>query len=108
MLSWTFYHLAAQPDIQLKLQDELNRVFGHETEAASQVTADPTILSQLTYTNAVLKETLRMYPPAAAVRKPPRDYTVCYKEQTYAHGPPLFFLINHYAMHRHPGGSRPQ
>jgi cytochrome P450 len=55
-ISWAWYLLAQHPDIAAKLYTELDRVLGGRP---------PTIhdLPQLPYTDMVIKEVLRLYPP---------------------------------------------
>ena len=56
-LTWAFYLLSQYPDTMTRLHDELDQVLGDRT---------PTLpdLQHLEYTNMVVKETLRLYPPA--------------------------------------------
>jgi cytochrome P450 len=59
-LSWTFHLLSQHPAAEERLHAELRRVLGDR---------DPTFedLPRLEYTTRVVKETLRMYPPAWAM-----------------------------------------
>jgi cytochrome P450 len=59
-LSWTWRLLALYPDVEKKLHAELD-----EWLVGSAPTIDD--LPQLTYTDAVLKESMRLYPPAWAI-----------------------------------------
>ena len=102
--SWTFYHLATQPSIMNQLREEHDRILGMDVEdAAHKITAEPDLLNQLVYTNAVMKETLRLFPPASSIRMPEPSYTVRYKDKSYPQIAGAFWWINHFAMHRHPG-----
>jgi cytochrome P450 len=56
-LTWTLYLLSQHPDILQKLQQEVDTVLGNR-----RATLDD--LKQLTYTNMVVKESMRFYPPA--------------------------------------------
>ena len=56
-LSWAWYLLAMHPKEQAKLHDEVDRVLRDRPPSAADV-------GQLTYTNNVVRETLRLYPPA--------------------------------------------
>jgi cytochrome P450 len=56
-LSWTWYLLASDRQVEQTLHEELDRVIGTRTP-------EPGDLSRLPYTDAVLQESLRLYPPA--------------------------------------------
>ena len=91
-MAWTWYLLASHPDHARRVYDEVDAI-----EAADIETDD--ILKKLTYTQLVLRESMRLYPPAyllgrEAVRDTelggiaiPRGSTV---------------LISQWVMHRHP------
>ncbi len=61
-LSWTWHLLAENPQVEHKLHDELDRVLRGRT---------PTIadLPLLKYSEAAVKESMRLYPPAWAVAR---------------------------------------
>jgi cytochrome P450 len=56
-LTWTFYLLAAHPSVREKLLDELRSVLGNRPPTLED-------MSKLTYTDWVLNESMRLYPPA--------------------------------------------
>jgi cytochrome P450 len=56
-LSWTWHLLAQHPEIEQKLHSELNRVLCGRAPAFSDLPALP-------YTDSVIKESMRLYPPA--------------------------------------------
>eukprot|EP00928_Gymnodinium_smaydae_P058217 TRINITY_DN41438_c0_g1_i1.p1 TRINITY_DN41438_c0_g1~~TRINITY_DN41438_c0_g1_i1.p1 ORF type:complete len:552 (-),score=98.61 TRINITY_DN41438_c0_g1_i1:37-1692(-) len=95
-LSWMFFILATHPDIQKKLQEEIDSKFDAETL--------PTIQSlsakELPYLNGVLYETLRLYPPV------PSDGKTCMEEDVLPDGTVipektrLAFMV--YSMGRDP------
>src|SRR3954470_3497279 len=62
LLSCTLYALLKHPDILKKAYDEVDRVFGPDANAK------PTYqqVTQLTYITQILKEALRLWPPAPA------------------------------------------
>jgi enediyne biosynthesis protein E7 len=62
-LGWAFYSIAQNPEIERRLQDEVDRVLGDDLPTAET-------LEQLTYTDMVVRETLRLYPSFAMI---PRD-----------------------------------
>ncbi|MGH9544182.1 MAG: cytochrome P450 [Terriglobales bacterium] len=56
-LSWTWYLLSQHPDAEQKLRQELNQVLGGRAP-------QPEDLARLTFTDRVVKESMRLYPPA--------------------------------------------
>src|SRR2546423_431591 len=73
-ISWAYYFLSQSPSSLLLLRQELDTVFGSEStpgEVASKLMSDPKIHNRLDYTLAVIKESLRLEPPAAPAREIP-------------------------------------
>ena len=67
-LSWAWHLLAESPAAARELQDELDRVLGARTPTVSD-------LPSLPYTEGVIKESMRLYPPAWALgRTAARDF----------------------------------
>ena len=58
-LSYTWYLLAQHPDVQARLEEELDAVLGDRPPALED-------LPKLTYTDRIIKEALRFYPPVWA------------------------------------------
>jgi cytochrome P450 len=56
-LTWAFLLLDRNPDARLRLEAELAAVLGAESPS-------PDVVSALPYTQAIVNETLRLYPPA--------------------------------------------
>ena len=66
-LSWTWYLLAQNPEVEQKLCAELRHVLNGRSPG-------PGDLSELRYTELVVKESMRLYPPVwALVRNPIKD-----------------------------------
>ena len=61
-LCWALYLLSRQPEAERKLHDELHRVLGSRLPLISD-------LPLLVYTENVIKETMRLYPPAWSVAR---------------------------------------
>ena len=61
-LSWTLYLLAGNPQVEEKLVAELNGVLARRPPEAGDLTLMP-------YLAAVVKESLRLYPPAFAIAR---------------------------------------
>jgi cytochrome P450 len=65
-LSWTWYLLSQNPDCEIKFHSELDAVLGGRLPAFEDV-------SQLRYTENVMAESLRLYPPAWAMGRSARN-----------------------------------
>ena len=59
-LSWTWYLLAQHPEVDARLADELGTVLGSRAPTAAD-------LPRLKYTEMVVTESMRLYPPAYAM-----------------------------------------
>ncbi|MBA3440276.1 MAG: cytochrome P450 [Pyrinomonadaceae bacterium] len=59
-LTWTWYLLSAHPEAEIKLHEELDRVLGGKPPSDEDI-------PQLRYTEMILSEAMRLYPPAWTV-----------------------------------------
>ena len=91
-LTWAWYLLAKHPQVETRLQAELATVLGGRSPAAADV-------SRLAFTNAVVAEVLRLYPPIWALsREATRDTTVA----DYVVRKGTIVMLAPWTMHRHP------
>lgn len=91
-LAWTFAHLSQNPEAAAPLYDEVDRVFGNGTFTLE---AYPL----LTYADQVIKESMRLSPPAwVESRMAVEDDELC----GYRIPAGSFVFMSQYAMHRHP------
>lgn len=92
-LSITFYYLSKHSDIQEKIYQEVREVVGSDPEFTLEK------LKQMSYTEAVFREALRLYPPVWALSRE-------VKKKTYLNDllvkPGNMVLINIRGLHRHP------
>ncbi|CAF1307424.1 unnamed protein product [Rotaria sp. Silwood1] len=95
LMTWTLYNLANNPDICRRLEAEVDSVLDNTEEIT------PSTLSLLTYTEAVLKETLRLHQPVPAiVRTAVKDNTLVASDGKEIHikkGTGIF--LNFYLLH---------
>jgi Cytochrome P450 len=68
-ISMIFYFLSKNPSVRKRATEELNSVFSPSLEMATQkIKDDPYILNKIPYCTGIMKETLRLFPPANTVR----------------------------------------
>jgi cytochrome P450 len=90
-LTWALYLLSQHPEVEARLQAELDSVLGERLPTMSDLRA-------LSYTDQVIKEAMRLYPPAWLVtRLAIEDVTV--GAYTISKG---IVIMSQYVMHHHP------
>ncbi|KAI1342194.1 cytochrome P450 52A11 [Xylariaceae sp. FL0016] len=77
LMQWAFYELHKSPGALKALKSELDEVFGPDPSPSSVINQllghnNGELMSRLTYTDAIIKETLRLYPPGTTARLAPR------------------------------------
>jgi cytochrome P450 len=91
-LSWTWYLLAQYPEVERKLWSELRGVLNGRSPGVKD-------LSQLPYTERVIKEAMRLYPPAwAIVRNSLKDCEI----GGYRVPAGATLMMSQWVMHRDP------
>jgi cytochrome P450 len=91
-LTWTWYLLSGHPEVEAKLVDELRRVLAGRAPSMSD-------LPNLPYTEMVIRESIRLYPPAPGfAREPIEDVSI----GGYDVPKGSLVLVNTYALQRDP------
>lgn len=91
-LTWTWYLLSQYPEIERKLHEELDTVLAGRAPTFAD-------LPKLPYTEMVLKEAMRLYPPAwATTREAIRDTTI----GGYPVAKGRILMVNIYGIHHDP------
>jgi cytochrome P450 len=90
-LSWTFYLLSQNPQAEIRLYEELDRVLAGRRPSLAD-------LKQLPYTEMLIKEALRLYPPAWALMTRQVVKDIQFGDYTIPKG--SFAVVSPYTMHR--------
>jgi cytochrome P450 len=90
VLSWTWFLLGQNPDVEAKLAEELKRVLGERIPM-------PADLPRLVYTDTVLRESMRLYPPVWVIG---RRALATFRLGEYELPADTNILISHLIMHR--------
>jgi cytochrome P450 len=91
-LSWTWFLLARHPEVERKLQDEWSTVLGARTATVED-------WQRLPYTEQVVQESMRLYPPAYVVG---REALVDTEIAGYPVRRGITLLMPEWAVHRDP------
>lgn len=90
-LSWALYMLAQAPDIQARARDEARAVLGDRAAGAGD-------LSRMPFIEAILNESMRLYPPVGFLARNVRAFDRIYDREIR---PGETVFLNIYALHRH-------
>ena len=91
-LSWTWYLLSQHPEVETKLLTELQEVLGDRVPTVED-------LSQLRYTEMVVKESMRLYPPVWTIWREAKEEC---EIGGYHVLPGTHVLMAQWVMHRDP------
>ena len=96
LMIWTLYELANDPDVCRRLEAEVDSIFDDNEELTAS------ILSLLSYTEAVLKESLRINQPVPnVVRKTIKDNTLVATDGKQIHVKKgTGIMVNFFALHQ--------
>jgi cytochrome P450 len=91
-LSWTWMLLAQNPEVREKLELELNQVLQGKLPTLED-------LGKLVYTQQIIKESMRLYPPVPLMG---REAAVDTQIGDYEIPQGMAIMISQWVMHRHP------
>ncbi|KAH8428088.1 cytochrome P450 [Aspergillus melleus] len=100
---YSIYLLSKHPEILAKVRSEHDEVFGSDiTAAAGLLKQHPELINRLPYTLAVIKETLRLFPAASALREGQPGVYLQDKNGTKYPTEDLCIWIIHTGLQRNP------
>lgn len=100
--AYMYYLLSQNPDCLAKLRAEHDAVFGPDIgTVGAQVSANSHLLNKLPYTIGVIRETLRLYPPASTIRAGAKDIYVKYDSKLWPTEGMMIWCVS-LPLHRDP------
>jgi len=101
-ICYAIYLLQKHPETLARVRAEHDRILGPVETTADTIKADPYIVNKLEYTNAVMKESLRLFPAASGLRTP--DDTLVLRNpktgEVLPTIPNMLLWVPHFGMHR--------
>jgi cytochrome P450 len=94
-LSWAWYLLAQNPEAEAALHTELDEALGGRAPSMEDV-------PKLRFTEAVINESMRLYPPAYAMGREATDDVQLGEPGRYRVPQGMVVLLSPYVMHRDP------
>jgi Cytochrome P450 len=102
-ICYAIHLLSTNPKALATIRDEHDSVFGRTlSDVPSLLKGQPQLLNALPYTTAVIKETLRMFPPGSGIRQGCAGVDLIAKNGTRYPTANTLIWILHTAMHRAP------
>jgi hypothetical protein len=104
-ITYCFHEIYTSPTTLKRIRAEHSEVFGTDSSPAQIVSAiekSPNRLNNLPYTSAIIKETLRLHPPASIVRKGESGVTLTDDEGNIFPTEGCNIWVVHLAMQRDP------
>lgn len=106
-LCYLYYVLDKHPDVLARLRMEHEDFLGADpNQAATRILAEPTTLKRMTYTTAVIKESLRLFVGAGTIRSGIKGFDLVDPKTnkaypTYRNGP-FPIMVRGFPIHRNP------
>jgi cytochrome P450 len=103
MLQWATYHLSTNESAKEALDTEMDDVFG-DSDVFEVLSAPDggSYLSKLPYVSAIIKESLRLYPPASSARMAPRGtgFKLRLDDDSEMMADEYVLYVSHFGIHR--------
>jgi cytochrome P450 len=102
-LTFMFHPLSKHPQFHSQLRAEHDAIFGPDiSQAGPQLKQHPALLNQCRYTLAVIKETLRLYPPSLTMRQGIPGFSLTMLDGVALPTEVLLILTSTEATHQNP------
>jgi cytochrome P450 len=102
-LVYAYHLLATHPGILDQVRNEFNKTLGGNTARTAEILREnPSLLNQLPYTLAVIKETLRLFPPASGFREGKKGVVLTDENGTGFPTEGCYVWVMHLSLHRDP------
>ncbi|EHL03768.1 putative sterigmatocystin biosynthesis monooxygenase stcS [Glarea lozoyensis 74030] len=102
-ITYCFHLLSRHPKALQRLRAEHDETYGMDiSSVASKLLANPALANGLLYTTAVIKEALRLFPPASSSRQGTTGVEITDDRGMVCPTEGAVVWVNHQAMHRAP------
>lgn len=102
-LIYAYHLLATHPETLSQIRKEMDTILGEDTTGTPELLrANPSLLNRLPYTLAVIKETLRLFPPASGFRDGKRGVVLTDEHGTVFPTEGCYVWVMHLSLHRDP------
>jgi cytochrome P450 len=101
-LVYIYHLLSKNPSALAKLRQEHDEIFSSNANAGNLLRKDPALINQCRYTLAVIKETLRLFPPSSSLRDGVAGISITDGKGNLVPTEGLNVTVMHRYVHIHP------
>ncbi|KAF6810525.1 cytochrome p450 71b25 [Colletotrichum musicola] len=102
-IAYCFHNIYTRPEVLAKVRAEHDEVLGTDISSApAKILENPSLLNALPYTNACIKESMRLFPPAGGIRQGAPDLVLRDAEGNAYPTDGIAVTILHWVVGRNP------